>query len=277
MVPILLLVMSTVLQGQYARSSGFSNKPIRVLTWNIGRGLNWAGITDFVSRLQPDLCIFQEVDLNAKRTGRRHLADQLAARFEFNYVFGVEFEELSQGSKTERAYHGQAVFARYPILAPRILRFSQQSDRWGPRWFLPRWPVFQPRRGGRMALVAELATGRTPMVVYDLHLESQEDDALRMWQLSEVVQDSLRYPADTPIIVAGDLNTRDMPSPLRSYLLQAGFRDACENGNCGGTKPNGQTLDWIFSRGPVVCSGTRVHREIRASDHFPLSTNLVLQ
>ena len=105
-----------------------------------------AGITDFVSGLQPDLCILQEVDLNAKRTGRRHLADQLAARFEFNYVFGVEFEELSQGSKTERAYHGQAVFARYPILAPRILRFSQQSDRWRPRWFLPRWPVFQPRR-----------------------------------------------------------------------------------------------------------------------------------
>lgn len=269
--------MNAILHGQYGGRSGFSNRAIRVLNWNIERGLNLRGVMEFVTRQRPDLCMFQEVDLNAKRTGRRHVADLVAAHFGFNYVFGVEFEELSQGSKADPAYHGQAVFARSRILSARILRFRHQSDIWRPRWFLPRWPILQPRRGGRMALVAELSTSRNPVVVYNLHLESRGEDTLRLWQLSEVVHDIVRYSEDTPIIVAGDLNTRYLPSALRQYLLEAGFQDACDVGYSGGTKRNGQTLDWIFTRGPVVCSETRVHREVRASDHFPLSTNLRLR
>ncbi len=127
-----------------------------------------------------------------------------------------------------------------------------------------------------MALIAELDVGRTRLVIYNLHLESQGDDDLRMWQLSEVVHDSLRYSQDTPVMMAGDLNTRSTPSPLRRYLLAAGFQDACEDSRCRGAKRSGQTLDWIFNRGPAFCSGTRVHQEITASDHYPLLTNLTL-
>jgi len=269
--------MDDILQGQYAPSGDTCPiKELRVLNWNIERGLDLPGVMDFVRGQRPDLCIFQEVDLNAKRTGRKHVADVLAAHFQFNYVFGVEFEELSQGSNKERAFHGQAVFARRRIVAPRILRFGRQSGVWHPRWYLPRWSAFQPQRGGRIALIAELDVGRTRLVVYDVHLESQGDDDLRMWQLSEVVHDSLRYSLDTPVMVAGDLNTRGSPSLLRRYLLAAGFQDACEDSRCRGTKPSGHTLDWIFIRGPAVCSGTRVHQEIKASDHYPLLTNLTL-
>jgi endonuclease/exonuclease/phosphatase family metal-dependent hydrolase len=127
-----------------------------------------------------------------------------------------------------------------------------------------------------MALVAELNIGSSRLVIYDLHLESKGDDDLRLWQLSEVVLDSSRYPYDTPLVVAGDFNTRNIPSPLRDYLLMTGFRDACDGIQRPGTKRNGQRLDWIFVRGPVVCSGTRVHQDAKASDHFPLSTNLTL-
>jgi hypothetical protein len=70
--------------------------------------------------------------------------------------------------------------------------------------------------------------------------------------------------------------THNAPSPLQHYLLAAGFQDACAESGCRGTKPDGRTLDWIFTRGPAVCSGTRVHREIKASDHYPLSTNLTM-
>ena len=263
-----------ILQGQYASRSVEQLDQIRVLNWNIERGLRLTRVMDFIGRQQPDICIFQEVDLNAKRTGKLDVANVVAAEFGFNYVFGVEFEELSQGSKTDPAFHGQAVFARCQILEPRILRFSRQSDIWRPRLFLPEWPVFQPRTGGRMALTAELVFGSTRLVVYNLHLESKGDDDLRLSQLTEVVQDSLRYSQDIPIILAGDLNTYRSPSPLRRYLLSAGFVDASAGCDCHGTKPNGQTLDWIFTRGPAVCSGTRVHQETKASDHYPVSTIL---
>jgi endonuclease/exonuclease/phosphatase family metal-dependent hydrolase len=269
-------VTEGILQGQHATQFGEKADQIRVLNWNIERGQRLTRVMDFIGRQQPDICVLQEVDLNAKRTGRLDVANVLASEFGFNYVFGIEFEELSQGSKTDPAFHGQALFARCQILAPRILRFSRQSEAWRPRPFLPEWPVFQPRRGGRMALTAELAFGGTRLVIYNLHLESKGDDNLRLSQLAEAVQDSLRYSPDTPILLAGDLNTGHSPSPLRRYLLSEGFVDASEGCDCGGTKPNGQTLDWIFTRGPAVCSGTRVHQETKASDHYPLSTLLRL-
>jgi len=249
---------------------------IRVLNWNIERGVKLKAVMDFIASQQPDLCILQEVDFNAKRTGRIDVAAALAARFQFNYVFGVEFEELSQGSKTERAFHGQAILGRCRIAQSRILRFKRQSDFWQPHWFVPKWPVFQPRKGGRMALAAELFFGDNRVVTYDLHLESQADDGLRLSQLSEVVEDSRQYSEDTPVIVAGDLNTFHSPSPLRDYMLSARFADASAGCDCPGTKPNGETLDWIFTRGPAICSGTRVHRETKASDHYPVSTVLRL-
>ncbi len=126
-----------------------------------------------------------------------------------------------------------------------------------------------------MALAVELALGRDRFVVYDLHLESQCEDDLRLWQLSEVVGDSRRYPASTPIVIAGDLNTRNSPSPLKKYLETSGFRDAYP-GRPLSTKPNGTTLDWIFTRGPASCVETTVYPYVRASDHYPVSTNLKL-
>ncbi len=268
--------MSNIRQGQYAIRSVERRNQIRVLNWNIERGLRLPAVMDFISRQRPDICILQEVDLNARRTSKLDVADFLSAHLDFNYVFGVEFEELSQGSKMDPAFHGQALLARGHILEPRILRFRRQSDFWDPHWFVPKWPLFQPRRGGRMALAAEVALGDTPLVIYNLHLESKGGDDLRLSQLTEVVQDSLRYPRETPIVLAGDLNTHEAPSPLRRYLLSAGFMDASEGCECHGTIRDGRTLDWIFTRGPAVCSGTRIHRETSASDHYPLSTILKL-
>lgn len=267
-----------IVTGRYAgrRSDTRLGKRIRLLNWNIARGQNLAGVMDVIRHEQPDICVLQEVDLNAKRTGRRNLADVLAAQFDFDYAFGIEFEELSQGAQSDPAFQGQAIFARCQIDAPRIVRFGAQTDFWRPRWFLPQWQAFQRRRGGRMALVAQLLVGHIHLVVYDLHLESKGDDNLRLWQLSEVVWDSLQYPANMPVLIAGDLNTRNMPSPLLDYLLTAGFRDSFEGSPSRHTKPSGKTLDWIFVRGPVTCSGIKVHHEVRASDHYPLSATLTL-
>ena len=250
--------------------------PIRLLNWNIERGLKLNAIVDFIRRSDPDICTLQEVDLNARRTGQQNVAEVIAAKLGFNYVFGIEFEELSQGSGTARAFQGQATLTRGAISAARILRFSRQSDYWRPRWYLPNLPVFQQRRGGRMALATELRISGRPMVIYNVHLESQDGDDLRLAQLIEIVRDSRRYPQDTPLLIAGDFNTRRMPSPLQQYLAGMGFKDACEDGCSGGTKPTGEKLDWIFARGRAQVTAGKVHRNIRASDHYPLSTEVSL-
>jgi endonuclease/exonuclease/phosphatase family metal-dependent hydrolase len=155
---------------------------IRVVDWNIARGLRLSGIIEFLAGAKADLLILQEVDLNARRTHRLNVAREIAQKLQMNYVFGCEFQELTQGSRTSPAYHGQATLSPWPLSNPRILRFQRQSDFWRPRWFLPEMQPFQERIGGRMALVSEVNVAGKPLVSYNLHLESRGDDSLRCSQ-----------------------------------------------------------------------------------------------
>ena len=261
-------------KGNFSHQKGPTNS-LKLLDWNIERGLRQQGIAGAFEREKPDICLLQEVDLNAHRSQRRNLAEELARKFQWNYVFGVEFQELSQGSPSSPAYHGQAILTTLPIRAPRILRFAHQSDYWKPRWYLPNRPIFQRREGGRMALVAELEVGEGLLVVYNAHLESRDTEQLRLLQLEEILADAARYPPDIPIVLAGDLNTKSRPSPLIRRLQEAGFQDAVGLASVP-TKAASGSRDWVFVRGPVLAEGGKVHQEILASDHYPLSVRLSL-
>ena len=131
--------MNDVLTGNFAgcRWQFWPPQTIRVINWNIDRGLHLPEVTDFIASQQPDLVTLQEVDLNARRTHFRNVAEELARKLQMNYVFGREFEELTQGSRTSPAYHGQATFSRWRLRNARVIRFREQSGFWRPRWFLP--------------------------------------------------------------------------------------------------------------------------------------------
>ena len=66
------------------------------------------------------------------------LLSEIARKLRLNYVFGREFVELTQGSKTNPAYHGQATLSRWKISNPRVIHFQQQSNFWKPHWYLPK-------------------------------------------------------------------------------------------------------------------------------------------
>ena len=54
------------------------------------------------------------------------------------------------------------------------------------------------------------------LVIYNLHLESRTNEDGRLLQLEEFLRDAVRYPASTPVIIAGDLNTgRTFSSKIR--------------------------------------------------------------
>src|SRR5580692_1676118 len=179
-------------------------KSLRIVDWNIDRGQQLQGITDFLASANADIVILQEVDINARRTHRLNVAETIARKLEMNYVFGREFQELVQGSKDSPAYHGQATLSKWPISKPRLIRFSRQSHFWQPHWFLPRVEPFQERLGGRIALVAQINVAGRKFVTYNLHLESRGSDALRILQLGEVLSEVACYDVASPVIVAGD-------------------------------------------------------------------------
>jgi len=251
---------------------------IRVMNWNINRGLRLQKVIEFLVSAKADVLLLQESDLNARRTHHLNVAREIAQKLRMNYVFGREFQELTQGSRASPAYHGQATLSRWPLSSPRIMRFQKQSNFWRPHWFLPEIEPFQERIGGRLALVCETTIAGKRLVTYNLHLESKGDDALRCSQIAETLEDARRYDTSTPIVLAGDLNLDVSREPASTAISQTKFLDAFANQHVPTTPGSflepGRTIDWIFTRGPIRASQPQVGRPVSASDHYPLSITL---
>jgi endonuclease/exonuclease/phosphatase family metal-dependent hydrolase len=251
---------------------------IRVVNWNINRGLRLPQIVEFLSATKADLILLQEADLNARRTHHVNIAREICRQLRMNYAFGREFQELTQGSRSSPAYHGQATLSRWPLSNSRVVRFQKQSNFWRPHWFLPEIEPFQERIGGRLALVSEVDIGGKTLITYNLHLESKGDDALRCSQLDEALDDARRYNGDTPILFTGDLNLDASREAAAAAIRHAQFRDEFVNQHVATTPHSfleeGRTIDWIFTRGHIRASQPQVHHSVSASDHYPLSITL---
>jgi endonuclease/exonuclease/phosphatase family metal-dependent hydrolase len=270
--------MKDILTGSFGARE-YEHRPLqrmRVVNWNIERGLQLPQIIDFLDAQNADLLILQEVDLNARRTGRLNVAEEIARRLQMNYVFGREFEELTQGSRTSPAYHGQATLSRCRLMNPRVIRFRRQSSFWHPRWFLPRTEPFQKRIGGRIALVADLAHGEKCLTVYNLHLESRGNSDLRRAQLGEVLLDAAKFAPQSPVLVGGDLNFDASSALLAGATQRLGLRSAIELPSPYTTPARWlfqrpRSIDWAFLSGPIEADRGLVRGDINASDHYPIS------
>src|SRR5208283_834350 len=113
-----------------AADAFFPAATIRVVSWNINRGLQLDGVIEFLRRAAADLILLQEADVNARRTQYRNVAREIAQALRMDYVFGCEFEELTQRNQGSPAYHGQATLSRVPISESNILQFRRQSGFW---------------------------------------------------------------------------------------------------------------------------------------------------
>lgn len=266
--------------GNFARPRWLVCTPssVKVVCWNINRGLQLPRIIEFLSRSQADILLLQEADLNARRTHHIHIAREIAQKLQLNYVFGREFRELTQGTRQSPAYHGQVTLSRWPLSNARILRFQQQSNFWQPRWFLPEIEPFQERLGGRLALVVDACVGGRTIITYNLHLESRGDDRLRRAQMEETLRDAQRYKPEEAVVLAGDFNMDVSAGDVAQAIRIADFQDDFTNQRIP-TTPNlfftdGRVIDWVFSRGSLQSRAAQVHRSVTGSDHYPLSVTL---
>lgn len=258
--------------GSFSKSAPAGDS-FGLLSWNIDRGYGFDGVRKLLSQKQPALCLLQEVDLHTRRTQNRDIGRELAKELGYNYAFGIEFQEMSQGVDGRAAYQGQATLSRWPILKSRVIRFERQSDWWKPHRIIPNVAFFQRRLGGRVALVTELSVNGVPLVVYNLHLESRSGGAIQRAQLDEVLADLKNYPPETAAIIGGDLNSKYNPSSVRHYLEKQGFQSVLGQ-HLTRTHVIIGYLDWIFYRGPWKVEEGKVIRGSHASDHDPIFAEL---
>ena len=232
---------------------------LAVVSWNIERGVRFAGVLDTLKKLDADVLLLQEVDRDCRRSGGRDVAAELAAALGMNWIFAGEFQEIGEGTEGRAALHGQAILSRYPITDVGVLVFAEQARL---RWRLN--PV-QPRRGGRMALRAR--TGG--MLVYTAHLESGGNDTLRRKQLDEMVRDQQRQAwRDERVVLAGDFNNAaqsSMFATTRAERFVDSHGGAPRLTSIGRSHP----IDWIFVKNLAFLE-SNVHIVNGVSDHFPV-------
>jgi endonuclease/exonuclease/phosphatase family metal-dependent hydrolase len=253
----------------------WSRDYIRIVSWNVERGLQFSAILDFLRRVDADLILLQEVDLKARRTNYRDVACELARSLHLNYLFGKEFQELSQGSGSSPAHHGLATLSPWPLSNGRIIHFQHQSNFWRPRWFIPQIEPFQRRLGGRIALAAAAIVHDRRIVVYNLHLESRGADILRLQQLRETLQDARQYTESSLVMLGGDFNLNAAGGDAAALLQSNEFHDAVrrpdvQTGASCWFFQHARPIDWIYITGGVKSEG-HVHTDIHASDHHPVS------
>ncbi len=266
--------LEEIRRGEFVREPAVGSE-LHVLDWNIDRGARLEQIAAGMASQKPDLAILQEVDFHARRSDFQDVAQVLAQRLNLNFVFAPEFQELGQSSAEQPAYHGNAILTSLPIRLTRMLRFESQSGFWKPHAYVPSWALFQRRLGGRLALITELEFEHRTLVVYNLHLESRSGGRIQYEQLQEVLKDAARYPADTPVVVAGDINTKYPHSiaEVAKLMRDSGYQSAFGDKHVRTHVIVGD-LDWIFARGPVKLSDAKVHREMPGSDHWAVSARL---
>ena len=123
-----------------------------------------------------------------------------------------------------RGLEGSAVLSRYPIRSARIVRLPQAYDwyhseikaisdlekarRWSAEQLFEERIARQVRRGGRMALIADLASPASPtgsITVICPHLEDYTSPRRRREQMEYLLKQCKNIA--NPAILAGDLNT----------------------------------------------------------------------
>lgn len=257
--------------GDFARvAPGADAGELRVVTWNIRNGARFNQVLDQIRRLDADIYLLQEVDVFCRRSGNRNVAKDLADAIGVNWAFAGEFQEIGESTGRVPALTGQAILSRYPIAEAAAVPFRAQA--WA-RWHLN--PV-QPRRGGRLVLHARIRGLR----VYNAHLESGRDDALRRKQLDDILAaDASDRPAATAALIAGDFNNGPIArSSLFAAITTASFVNALEANASSQTTGvhRHYPIDWIFVRHLQPTSG-QVIRVDGASDHYPVTATLRLE
>ena len=258
-------------------TGGRPRKTLRLIAWNTERGRHWRDGSRLVQETpglrDPDLVLLGEMDLGMARSANEHTTREMAAALGMNYVYGVEFVELTGGELEERelyrgrnvwGYHGNAILSRYPLRNVRMLRFPG-IEKWYEGKGADESEKVQKRLGGRMALFATVALGRDVTIVAT-HLESSaKDSAMRTVQTRMLLDELRAYAKDSPVILGGDLNATP-DEPMFTDVRAAGFDVDDSNQMTGGTlqgmkddKPvvGDKYIDYLLIKGlPVVRDAT---------------------
>ena len=261
-------------RGPYLISGGLRRKlglmSLRRRPQHVGRMIDDAAQAFSTGKLLPavDVLALQEADKQTVRTGGHHVAQELAARLQMNWVHApagiprgikpvkrqwwLDFEEpieLNDAGDT-----GVALLSRLPMSDVTRIDLPWHECPWRPR----------------LAMAATVSVGQQQVRVFNAHVDPHAECGGQLAQL-EVI--AAQAEANTgPTIITGDFNTLSSEKCIetRKFLESRGYTTPIPTGTAtwrgAGLRMH---ADWIFSRGLKI---TRwgVARPLHVSDHWPV-------
>jgi endonuclease/exonuclease/phosphatase family metal-dependent hydrolase len=287
---------------------------LKFVSFNVEKGRHLNEIEAYLkyhpSLRNADVIFFNELDDGMARTGNIDITAELSKRLSMNYIFGVEFIELTpenikygskdfSGSNT-KGLHGNSILSRFELLEPTLIRLPTTYD-----WF---YDNRQKRIGGRMALFAKIKVNNQLIGLVCTHLENRTSPSGREKQIKFMLECINDYFIDMPVIIAGDMNSNtcdgsideeftnlyekrqsqserlhspEKSEPLFKLLKDSGFN--YENANVDGKvtrrKPINKkgvlelNLDWFFTRG-LICTEPKVVETFFSSNELECMPSL---
>lgn len=200
-------LLATPQTGGMPFSSAQTPSVLRVVQWNIEKGLRFQGIAEHLAThpdlAEADVIFLNEVDVGMARTGNRHVARELAEWLNFVWAFAPAHLELTKGvgadleadGENAEALQGNAILSRFAL---HDVRVAPVFDCFEPYHF------HEKRYGRRVAIVATLDTEAGPLHLAGTHLEVRNTPQCRARQIRDVVE---ALPPTGPALVAGDFNS----------------------------------------------------------------------
>ena len=190
--------------------------PIRVVAWNIEQGRHIEEQVGYLRSLDPDLVFLQEVDWNNARSGNRNVAEFLGAELSLNVCYGVEFIEIESENRTLTegigrggGVTGNAILFRGAIQDCQVLRLPPGGLDWNSPSGASAQELlsYEPRIGGRVAVVAQIEIDGVVVPVSSAHLEDKLVGIRGRQEQFQALLDFSWMAAERPAIIGGDLNT----------------------------------------------------------------------
>lgn len=168
-----------------------SPRSVRVLAWNIERGLSFEAILaalredDALSR--ADILLLTEVDIGMARTENRNIPKELAAALGMHAYYANAYLCFSKGTRHELhiegenavGLHGNLILSRYPISERAAVPLSNCKDKFrGP----------EKRLGTQQALFARVQTPFGPLQVVCAHLDAHSSTGQRARQMKRILR-----------------------------------------------------------------------------------------
>ena len=191
---------------------------LKIIQWNIERGYKIDLILQELLKLDADILLLQEIDINCERSNYINCLTLIAEKLKMSYAYVSEFCELYDKIRKKKdqggGVHGNAIFSKFYIDKENTIAIKHKYQ--PVIWDKEGYDRKEPRKGDRYFISTMFKFNANVFVdVYSIHLEVFCGINGRIEQFSDVP----KYAYDRKLIVennfkgkiiqliGGDLNT----------------------------------------------------------------------